>query len=121
MKKSIKIVIAICIILILFGMGVFVSFAKFATLNPISSLGGLIEISITNKEYTIIQNNPWKVVISKPIHEDKNAQQILDEYMLENGYATIDRMGSMITYSNGTDEEKVYFSVNKYYSIWEWI
>jgi len=25
------------------------------------------------------------------------------------------------TYSNGTDTERVYFSVNKYYSVWEWI
>ena len=41
--------------------------------------------------------------------------------MAERGYTTTDRMGSIIIYSNGINVEKVHFSVNKYYSIWEWI
>ncbi len=40
--------------------------------------------------------------------------------MIKRGYFEVDRMGSVITYSNGTDREQVDFSVNKYYSLWKW-
>ncbi|HIT70951.1 MAG TPA: hypothetical protein IAD08_03445 [Candidatus Scatovivens faecipullorum] len=119
MKK--KIIIPIIIVLILLIMSIVVSFNKFSTFNPISSLCGVIEISITDKEYTIIQTKPWKVIVSKATNNDRYAQLILDEYMAERGYTTTDRMGSIIIYSNGINVEKVHFSVNKYYSVWEWI
>lgn len=121
MKKKKIIILSIIIVLILIILGTILSFKKFSTFNPISSLCGVIEISITDKEYTTIQNKPWKVIVSKATNGDRYAQLILDEYMLERGYTTVDRMGSVITYSNGIDTEKVYFSVNKYYSVWEWI
>ena len=42
--------------------------------------------------------------------------------MKNDGYEMSDRMGSIITYKNEIGNEKrVHFSVNKYYSIWEWI
>lgn len=121
MKKKQKIIIVGAIILIIFIIGVIISFNKFSTINPISSICGVIQISITDKDYTVIQNKPWKVIVSKAPNNDRYAQQILDEYMEQRGFYTTDRMGSVITYSNGTDIERVQFSVNKYYSVWEWI
>ena len=41
--------------------------------------------------------------------------------MKERGFEQTDRHGSLIIYSNGTDYEKIHFSINEYYSVWEWI
>ncbi len=118
MKK--KIIIPIVIVLVISLIAVFVSYSKFATINPISSLNGIIKISLTEKEYTVIQNRPYKVIVSKKKTGEKYAQLMLDEYMEEREYVEIDRAGSIITYSNGIDTETVDFSVNKYYSLWKW-
>jgi len=61
-------------------------------------------------------------MFAKPYIDGKSAQDILDEYMKNNGYEMSDRMGSIITYKNESGNEKrIHFSVNKYYSLWEWI
>lgn len=118
MKK--KTVISICVVVTLLITGTIISIIKFSTFNPISSLCGIMKISITDKEYTVIQNKPWKVIISKPNNNDRYAQLMLDEYMSERGFEITDRYGSHITYSNDIVTEKVHFSVNKYYSVWKW-
>ncbi len=111
-----KAVISILLILVLLAAGVFVSFQKFSTLNPLASLYGLVKISVTDSQYAVIQSQPWYVMIAKP----ENSQYLLDDYMAKRGYAPIDRMGSHITYGNGTDTEMVHFNVHRYYSVWEW-
>ena len=51
-----------------------------------------------------------------------SAKDLLDEYMEDDGYYESDRMGSLITYKNDKGNEiKIYLSVNKYYSLWEWV
>ena len=97
------------------------SFNKFSTFNSFSSFIGVAKILFTNTEYDVIQNNPYKVIIAKPNTERKLANDLLDEYMKERGFEQTDRHGSLIIYSNGTDYEKIHFSINAYYSVWEWI
>ena len=120
MKKKTKIIIiSVIAFLILLGSIIF-SFNKFSTFNSLSSFIGVIKIMFTNAEYDVIQNIPYKVIIAKPNTESKTANELLDEYMNSRGYFKSDRFGSEIIYSNGTDYEGVHFSVNAYYSVWEW-
>ena len=75
-----------------------------------------------DKLYVVAQNKPWKIMFSKTNANGKSAQDILDEYMKNDGYEMSDRMGSVITYKNEEgNERRIHFSVNKYYSLWEWI
>ena len=72
--------------------------------------------------YVLAQKKPWKVMIAKDSMEDKSAKDLLDEYMEADGYYESDRMGSLITYKNDKgNERKIHLSVNKYYSLWEWV
>lgn len=123
MKK--KIVVLICIIVfIVFGyMSMIVSANLTGVLNPISSVYNISKIILDEDElYVVVQNKPWKIMFAKSYVDGKSAQDILDEYMRKDGYEMSDRMGSIITYKNEKGNEKrIHLSVNKYYSLWEWI
>lgn len=121
MKNKIKIILIIIILLLVILGSIIFSFNKFSTFNSASAFIGVMKILFTNAEYDVIQSNPYKVIIAKPNTERKTANDLLDEYMNERGFEKTDRHGSMIIYSNGTDYEKINFSINAYYSVWEWI
>ena len=121
MKNKVKIIIAIIILVLVVIGSIIFSFNKFSTFNSMSSFVGVIKILFTNTEYDVIQRSPYKVIIAKPNTELRTANELLDAYMKERGFEKSDRHGSMIIYSNGTDYEKIHFSVNAYYSVWEWI
>lgn len=112
MKKKLLILTIILLIVI----ATLFSIIKFHVYNPVSSFSGMIQILFTDKEYVIVQNHPNKVIFSKPDTE------LLDRYMSENGYEYIEeeQMGSMLVYKNDTDKDTIQFSINKYYSKWEW-
>lgn len=121
-RKGIIIIIVICIVILL-GATIF-SIAKFNVWNPFSSCFGMLEILLTDKEYTIVQNIPNRVVFSKTGDtSDKSAGQYLNEYMKSRGFTFIpeEQMGGMLVYSNGSEKEHILFSANKYYSEWEWL
>ena len=120
-RKGIIITIIMCI-LILVSATIF-SIAKFNVWNPFSSCFGMLEILFTDKEYTIVQNNPNRVGFSKTADtSNKSGGQYLDEYMENRGFYFIseEQMGGMLVYSNGSEKEYILFSTNKYYSKWEW-
>lgn len=120
-RKGIIIAVIICII-ILFGATIF-SVAKFNVWNPFSSCFGMLEILFTDKEYTIVQNNPSRVVFSKTVEtSNKSSGEYLDEYMENRGFHFVpeEQMGGMLVYSNGSEKECILFSTNKYYSKWIW-
>ena len=121
MKNKVKLIIAISIIVLIVIGSIIFSFNKFSTFNSMSSFSGVINILFTNTEYDVIQRNPYKVIIAKPNTELRTANELLDDYMKERGFKKSDRYGSMIIYSNGIDYEKIHFSVNAYYSVWEWV
>lgn len=121
MKNKVKVILIIVVILLVILGSIIFSFNKFSTFNSMSSFIGIVKILFTNTEYDVIQSNPYKVIIAKPNTERKLANDLLDEYMKERGFEQTDRHGSLIIYSNGTDYEKIHFSINAYYSVWEWI
>lgn len=120
-RKGIIITVVICIIILL-GATIF-SIVKFNIWNPFSSCFGMLEILFTDKEYTIVQNIPSRVVFSKTTDaSNKNGRQYLDEYMENRGFQFVseEQTGGILVYSNGSEQEYILFSTNKYYSKWEW-
>ena len=120
-KQTITIIIIAVVILLILGGAALFSFKEFAVINPFSSGIGVAKILWSDTEYTVVQEKPYKVIIAQPNHSEKSAKELLDKYMNEQGYYEKDQMGSMITYTNGSNEEMIQFRVNKWYSIWEWI
>lgn len=123
MKK--KIIILVCIIsFICIGyISMIISANITGVFNPISAVYNISKVMFDEDElYVVAQKKPWKIMFSKTYIDGKSAQDILDEYMKNDGYEMSDRMGSMITYKNKDgNERRIHFSVNKYYSIWEWV
>ena len=123
MKK--KIIILVCIIsFIAIGyISMMISVNITGVFNPISAVYNISKVMFDEDElFVVAQKKPWKIMFSKPYIDEKSAQDILDEYMKNDGYEMSDRMGSMITYKNKDgNERRIHFSVNKYYSIWEWV
>ena len=120
-RKGIIITIAICGAILL--SATIFSIAKFNVWNPFSSCFGMLEILFTDKEYTVVQNNPNRVAFSKIADtSNKSGGQYLDEHMQSRGFyfAPEEQMGGMLVYSNGIEKEYILFSTNKYYSKWEW-
>lgn len=123
MKKKIIIIFSVIAFAILSFVSVIVSANVTGVLNPISSVYSIFKVNLDKEEvYVVAQKKPWKIMIAKPYMDGKSAQELLDEYMINDGYKESDRMGSVITYKNESgNERRIHFSVNKYYSIWEWI
>ena len=122
MKRKRIIIIIVIGSVILLSATIF-SILKFSVWNPFSSCFGMLEILFTDKEYTIVQNHPNKVVFSKTADtSNKSGGQFLDEYMANRGFHFVpeEQMGGMLVYSNSSEKEYILFSTNKYYSKWEW-
>ena len=121
-RKGIIITIVICCAILL-RVTIF-SIVKFGVCNPFSCCFGMLEILFTDKEYTIVQNNPYRVAFSKSSETSNKGggQYLLDEYMESRGFYAVpeERMGAILVYSNGSEKENVVFSINKYYSKWKW-
>lgn len=120
MKKKIFILVSILIVCII---SVAVSASVTTVINPIMSVYSILKVNLDKDEvYVLAQKKPWKVMIAKDSMDDKSAKDLLDEYMEDDGYFESDRMGSLITYKNDKgNERKIHLSVNKYYSLWEWV
>lgn len=123
MKKKIIIFISVIALSVISFFSVIVSANLTGVLNPISSVYNISKIILDEDElYVVAQRKPWKIMFAKSYVDGKSAQDILDEYMRDDGYEMHDRMGSIITYKNDSgNERRIHFLVNKYYSLWEWI
>jgi len=80
LKKRIIIYITIIIAAAILISATIFSIYKFSVINPFSSCFGMFQILSGDKEYTIVQNYPHKVVFSKP------DVRLLDEYMKKRGF-----------------------------------
>ena len=123
MKKKIIILVCIISVIAIGFISMIISVNVTGVFNPVSAVYNISKVMFDEDElYVVAQKKPWKIMFSKPYIDGKSAQDILDEYMKNDGYEMSDRMGSMITYKNKDgNERRIHFSVNKYYSIWEWV
>lgn len=120
-RKRFIIIVVICFVILL--ITTIFSVVKFNVWNPFSSCFGMLEILFTDKEYTVVQNIPNRVIFSKTGDtSNKTGRQYLDEYMDSRSFNFMpeEQLGAMLIYSNGTKKEHILFSTNKYYSKWEW-
>ncbi len=113
MKKFLIPTLIIIFIILFFGATIF-SIYKFEVFNPISSCFGMLQILFTDKEYTVVQRIPYKVVFAKPGSFEK--------YINKQGFYEIEeeRMGADFIYSDGNKKERVYRRINAYYAIGIW-
>lgn len=101
-------------VIIILGMATFFAYSKFNVINPFSTASGLIQIALTDREYVEIQKYP-KVIVAKP-------EASLQDYMVALGFEEDieNQMGAMHRFRNNDSAQYVIYSVNKYFSKWEW-
>ena len=104
-----KIVIGlILVIFIIYAIATIFSISKFNVFNPISAACGMLEILSTDKNYTIVQKFPNKVIFCKSSDKLENytSRQLLDEYMTNRGYKelTDELKTGVISYGNGKEK-----------------
>jgi len=115
MKKT-PIIIIICFSLVITVLCI-IFYREFNRLeNPILAGFGLIKMKVLKMDYILIQENP-KVIIAKP----DNDLNKLKEYMSNQGFKLVERLGSWVIFENEKYEKQSFsFRSNKHYSIWEW-
>lgn len=116
MKKKIIIIVSVCLaVALLIGSALLVSYDKFGTVNVFSSFSGYLRVMNTDAQAVVIQDNP-QIMIAEPDAD------LLDRHMEALGYERVDekQLGALCVFSNGSDEQHIMYSQNKYYSLWEW-
>lgn len=116
MKKRTIIATCVCLtVVLLIGAALFVSYDKFGTVNVFSSVSGVLRVMNTDAQAVTIQESP-QIIIADPDAE------LLDRHMETLGYERVDekQLGALIVFSNGTEEQHIMYSQNKYYSLWKW-
>ena len=119
-NKVLIIVLSIIAIIILCASGF--SIYKIQVINPISSCFGMLEILNTDKEYNVVQNLPYKVMLINSRIENKTPYDILEEYMNVRGFTQLkdEQMGTTLVFKKDNTIEKVDYTVNGYYAKCVW-
>lgn len=108
-KKIIIIVLIICIIG--FICATIFSLVKFDVWNPFSVCFGMLKVIGKDNQYTIVQNFPYKVILSGPTFH-------IDEYMKGQGYEKSQKEAEEpgeVIYTNGEEEFLIEYRMNGYY------
>lgn len=110
MKKIIiRIILSICIIGLI--CATIFSLVKFDVWNPFSACFGMIKVIGKDNQYTIVQNFPYRVILSGPTFN-------VDEYMKEQGYEKSQREAEEpgeVIYTNGEKDFLIEYRMNGYY------
>ncbi len=114
-KKSIMVVLA-AVLAVGLGVSALLSAARFGVANPFAVLAGLYQVGCTDTAYVELRQYP-KVMLAKPAPVDS-----LVDYMESRGYAENPegRTGSILEFEQSGHKIYVDFSVNRYYSLWQW-
>ncbi|MCR4932938.1 MAG: hypothetical protein K6A29_01955 [Lachnospiraceae bacterium] len=90
----------------------------FGTFNCPKVAIALSSINAGRAKYVEVSSRPTKVVLATP----DDPMKAFTEYMEENGYTIVEdkQLGGCYCVSKNDIEEKIFFSVNGYYSLWRW-
>lgn len=112
-----NILIILIIVIFLICASSFLSYMKFETANALSSGVGLAKILFTDIDYVEIQESP-RVILAQP----ENSFDLLLDMMQDDGYTYLadETLGSMHVFEKNGVRERMFFSVNKYFSKWIW-
>ena len=113
--KTVLIIMILAIALTLVAS--FLSRMEFNTANPFSCGVGLAKILFTDTDYVEIQQSP-RVILAQP----ENSRDLMLNVMQNEGYTFLEdeTMGSMHAFEKDGIRERLFFSVNKYFSKWIW-
>lgn len=111
----IKTIITIFSILAILGTCIF-SKIHFYTYNPVKAFIGFVAIEFFNQDCVIVGNLPHITFYTNSETFD------FDTYMKNRGFAKIDQMGQLISYTNGATKESIRSVVSRHpFIIYEWI
>lgn len=115
-RKIVSILLGVLLAMILIlGSASYICFGTFYFPKVIAAM---VLITRGETEYIEVKSDPGKVIIGAP----HNALGTFENYLQEQGYVLLDheQMGSLYVVSHDGKTEVVHFSVNSYYSKWQW-
>lgn len=114
MKQGKILALSVAAAAVISGACCFGSYASLGTANAVAAAKGLCTVLFTDAEYAVIQDSP-QIVLAKP-------DASLEEYMQAAGYRhePYRQLGSLHSFSAGTDSETVAYAQNRYFSTWTW-
>lgn len=115
MTKTKGVLIGVLIAAVLIGGLVVLSYGTLPAEDPVKAVLGPMRVLLADTEHVVVSESP-KVIVAKP-------GASLDEYMWENGgYLPVPekQLGAIVVYRNADAEVKIHYSVNGYFSKWEW-
>ena len=106
------------IVILLMLSSVYISYKCTGVLNPISTISGLMEVSVFNNDFKEIQNNP-KVVIANPNYGIEIYMQSMP-YKAE--FCDVARVDDQILYTYNVGEGQEIIEQIEYgpCKIWKW-
>ncbi len=117
--KNKRVLIIVCSIVVLLSLStVLISYIYVGVLNPVSTLWGMMKVTLFECDYEEIQSSP-KVIIANPDFE-------LDTYMQSQPYKSelcdiTDLQDQIIyTYNVGEGQELIELVEHEHFVIWKW-
>lgn len=116
--KSVKkffLIIVIIAIMITIG-SCFISYAKFSTINLPKVSISVMRLVCGESDCIEINSSP-KVILAKP------SQEFFESFLANEGYSIVEKeqLGGIYTIEKDGIYEQVAFSINRYYSRWQWM
>lgn len=116
-KKMRIFVVSTILVILLSLFSSFVSYVNFNTPNFLASGFGVLRILFTDTETLEIRKSP-RIVLASP----ENSWQLFLDTIEAEGYTYLEeeRMGGLCVIEKDGQKERVFFSVNGYFSKWIW-
>ena len=92
--------------------------ARLGVSCPLRTALGIVRVVGFERPYVTVRRAP-RVMVARA----GDALDALISFQALRGFTLVpdEQMGSLLTFSNGSETEQVSFSVNRYYSVWQWV
>ena len=92
--------------------------ARLGVSCPLRVAAGIVRVVGFERPHVTVRRAP-RVMVARA----GDALDALISFQALRGFAHLpdEQMGSLLTFSNGSETEQVSFSVNRYYSLWQWV
>ena len=119
MEKNgrVKAVAAALALMLVMLLGSVFGAAKLGVACPLRTALGIVRVVGLEKAHVTVRRAP-RVMVARA----GDALDALISFQALRGYTQLpaEQMGGGLLFSNGSETEQVSFSVNRYYSIWQW-
>ena len=92
--------------------------ARLGVSCPLRVAAGIVRVVGFERPHVTVRRAP-RVMVARA----GDALDALISFQALRGFTQLpdEQMGSLLTFSNGSETEQVSFSVNRYYSLWQWV